>query len=49
MFERIEEKLRFSGGIISVFEAKVRVPNNELLNREITGHPGGICIVPLDG
>jgi len=32
-----------------VFEATVRGPNNELLNREITRHPGAVCIVPLDG
>ena len=49
MFEQIEEKLRFSGDVISVFEATVRGPKNELLNREITRHPGAVCIVPLDG
>ena len=35
MFEQIEEKLRFSGDVISVFEATVRGPKEELLNREI--------------
>ena len=32
-----------------MFEATVRGPKNELLNREITRHPGAVCIVPLDG
>ena len=49
MFEQIEEKLRFSGDVISVFEDTVRGQKEELLNREITRHPGAVCIVPVDG
>ena len=35
--------------MISVFEATIRGPKNEMLSREITRHPGAVCIVPLDG
>tara|TARA_B100000953_G_scaffold283844_1_gene263145 strand:+ start:592 stop:1098 length:507 start_codon:yes stop_codon:yes gene_type:complete len=41
--------MRFSGKVVSIFEATFRGPNKELMTREIARHPGAVCMVPLDG
>ncbi|MDG1846175.1 MAG: NUDIX hydrolase [Acidimicrobiales bacterium] len=48
-FEPIEEKLKFDGTLVSIYEGRFRTPSDEVVIREIAKHPGAVCIVPLVG
>ena len=46
-FKSLNNKLRFQGKITSVYESDFRAPNGEQITREITRHPGAVCVVPI--
>ena len=46
-FKLLNERLKFEGKVTSVFESDFLGPNGEEIKREITRHPGAVCIVPI--
>lgn len=48
LFEKtVESEMIFDGKIIKVKKDKAELENNEIVNRELVIHPGGVCIVPV--
>lgn len=39
----------FDGRVVKLFVDKAELENGEVVTREMIKHPGGVCIVPLDG
>ena len=48
-FELIDEVLRHEGPVVSVYEARLRTPDGQVLQREIVRHPGAVVVVPVVG
>ena len=48
-FEPIDEVLKHTGPVISVYEGRFRSPNGEVLVREIARHPGAVAVVAMVG
>jgi ADP-ribose pyrophosphatase len=46
-FKLLNERLKFEGKITSIYESNYEGPNGEKVTREITRHPGAVCIVPV--
>ncbi len=46
-FKLQNDRLKFEGKITSVYESNFVGPNGEQVVREITRHPGAVCIVPI--
>ena len=40
---------RYEGVIVQVDMEMVKVPNGNITMREVVRHPGGVCVVALDG
>ncbi len=48
LFEKtVGSEMIFDGKIIKVKKDKAELENNEIVNRELVIHPGGVCIVPV--
>lgn len=45
----IESEQKFDGKIVKLFVDKAEVENGDKVIREVIKHPGGVCIVALDG
>lgn len=45
----IESEQKFDGKIVKLFVDKAEVENGDRVIREVIKHPGGVCIVALDG
>ncbi len=48
-FKSLDNRLKFEGKITSVYESDFLAPNGEQITREITRHPGAVCVVPVVG
>ncbi|HHZ06778.1 MAG TPA: NUDIX hydrolase [Clostridiales bacterium] len=49
LFEKtLETKEIFDGRVIHVTVDKIELENGNQSTREVVGHPGGVCIAPLD-
>ncbi|MAU39302.1 MAG: ADP-ribose pyrophosphatase [Actinobacteria bacterium] len=46
-FKSLNNQLKFEGKITSVYESDFIGPNGEQITREITRHPGAVCVVPI--
>ena len=46
-FKSLNNRLKFEGKITSVYESDFIGPNGEQITREITRHPGAVCVVPI--
>lgn len=44
----LDSKTVFSGRILQITVDSVELPNGHTSAREVVGHPGGVCIAPLD-
>ncbi len=51
-FDMTEKKLEgnevYSGKILHVMVDKVELPNGHISTREYVGHPGAVCVVPIN-
>lgn len=45
----LESEQKFDGKIVKLFVDKAEVENGDEVIREVIKHPGGVCIVALDG
>ncbi|MCM1166075.1 MAG: NUDIX hydrolase [Lachnospiraceae bacterium] len=45
----LESEQKFDGRIVKLFVDKAELENGETVTREVIKHPGGVCVVPLDG
>ena len=48
-FKSLKNRLKFEGKITSIYESDFLAPNGEQITREITRHPGAVCVVPVVG
>ena len=48
-FKSLDNRLKFEGKITSIYESDFLAPNGEQITREITRHPGAVCVVPVVG
>lgn len=39
----------YDGRVVKLFVDKAELENGDIVTREMIKHPGGVCIVPLDG
>ena len=46
-FKSLNNRLKYEGKITSVYEYDFIAPNGEQITREITCHPGAVCVVPI--
>ena len=46
-FKLLDNRLKFEGRITTVYESDFLAPNGEQITREITRHPGAVCVVPI--
>ena len=46
-FKSLDNRLKFEGKITAVYESDFIAPNGEKMTREITRHPGAVCVVPI--
>ena len=46
-FKLLDNRLKFEGRITKVYESNFLAPNGEQITREITRHPGAVCVVPI--
>ena len=46
-FKSLNNRLKFEGKITSIYESDFLAPNGEQITREITRHPGAVCVVPI--
>lgn len=47
--QKLSSKKIFDGHILHVRLDTVRLPNGEEASREVVDHPGGVCVLALDG
>lgn len=47
--ERVSNETVFEGRIIRVAVDQNRLENGRVASREIVHHPGGVCVLPVDG
>ena len=47
--ETIKKEYKFNGEIIKLRVDTVTTPSGNTATREIVEHPGGVCVVPIDG
>ena len=45
----ISSQLKFDGVIVRLFVDEVELENGRIATREVIRHPGGVCVLPLDG
>ncbi len=46
---RLGREDKFTGRIVAVHVDTVELPNGETASREVVDHPGGVCVLALDG
>ncbi|MEC8365122.1 MAG: NUDIX hydrolase [Actinomycetota bacterium] len=46
-FKLLDNRLKFEGKVTRVYESDFLAPNGEQITREITRHPGAVCVVPI--
>lgn len=46
--ETVESHTLFQGAIVTLKKDVARLENGKLANREVVGHPGGVCVLPLE-
>ena len=46
-FKSLDNRLKFQGKVTTVYESDFIAPNGEQITREITRHPGAVCVVPI--
>lgn len=44
----LDSKLVFDGRILKIMVDDIELPNGHKSNREVVGHPGGVCVAALD-
>lgn len=44
----LDSKTVFDGRILKIMVDSIELPNGHTSTREVVGHPGGVCIAPLD-
>ena len=44
-FKSLDNRLKFEGKITSIYESDFLAPNGEQITREITRHPGAVCVI----
>lgn len=44
----LNSKVMFEGRILKMMVDDVELPDGTTSNREIVGHPGGVCVAPID-
>ena len=47
--KKISSEKIFDGRILHVRRDTIRLPNGEEASREVVDHPGGVCVLALDG
>lgn len=47
--ETLAHKQVFDGKVVKLFVDEVRLENGQTAAREVIKHPGGVCVVPIDG
>ena len=47
--KQISSEQKFDGKIVKLFVDKAQLENGDIVTREVIKHPGGVCVVPLDG
>ena len=50
IFEKtVKKTVRYQGLIVNVRVDMAEIPNGKVVPREVVEHPGGVCVLPLDG
>lgn len=44
----VERKIIYEGKIVTLRVDRARLPNGREARREVVGHPGGVCVLPLE-
>ena len=44
----LNSKTVFDGRILKIMVDDIELPNGHKSNREVVGHPGGVCVAALD-
>lgn len=47
--ETVDSKTLFRGKIVNLRQDTARLENGDIVGREVVEHPGGVCVLPLDG
>lgn len=48
-FEVLSEELIRTGPVVTTHLAMIRTPDGDVIDREITRHPGAVAVIPVDG
>lgn len=48
-FEVLSEELIRTGPVVDTYLVQIRTPDGDQIDREVTRHPGAVCVVPIDG
>lgn len=48
-FEILSEELIRTGPVVTTHLLQIRTPDGDQIDREVTRHPGAVCVLPIDG
>ena len=47
--DTVKSELIFDGKVVKLYKDEARLEDGSVVSRELIKHPGGVCVVPIDG